>query len=71
MTNPLDDLQQFIQKVGQMRFRQRTYFSHRNDTNLRLAKEAEKEVDQALAALEKKGYKPTAPAAKPVQQTLI
>jgi cell division protein ZapA (FtsZ GTPase activity inhibitor) len=57
MRNILDDLQQFMQKVEYMRGRQRAYFAQRNDTNLRMAKEAEKEVDQALQQLEKKGYK--------------
>ena len=70
MNNALEELQHFIAKVNYMRGRQRTYFMQRNDTNLNMAKAAEKEVDNALAALSKKGYKPVA-APKPTQQSLL
>lgn len=71
MTDVLSDLQAFLYKVEYMRGRQRAYFSTRNEPNLRMAKNAEKDVDQALGLLQKKGYKPVAPAAKPTQQTLM
>lgn len=57
----LNDIQRFLFKVNLMRERQTLYFAQRNDTNLRMAKAAEHEVDVAIKELKKKGYQGIAP----------
>jgi hypothetical protein len=70
MIDTIKDLQNFLFKVKEMRGRQRAYFMSRNDTNLNLAKKAERDVDAAIGLLEKRGYKPVAPVPDPTQDTL-
>jgi hypothetical protein len=66
-----EEFQRFFHRVEHMRGRQRMYFAQRNDTNLRMAKDAEKEVDQAMQVLLKKGYKPVKPEQQPQQQQIF
>lgn len=68
MITPTQELELFIYKVDYMRGRQRTYFQNRNEHNLRMAKNAERDVDESLRHLEKKGYKPLKPSTPQQQQ---
>ncbi len=57
--DPIQDLELLMNRVNKMREKQIQFFSSRNEVTKKQAIELEKQVDQLMIQLRKKGYDPS------------
>jgi hypothetical protein len=58
MIEPKDDLELLMARVEQMRGHQRDYFARKTQTDKKLSIELEKQVDELIRQLRRRGYNP-------------